>query len=149
MASGSQRGVDNGKRESEKSAVRQVYSCKACRARLFNQAALILHRAESGDRVETSESADGVQGEEDEPAEVCSSSLFVDPYAVEWLSKIVLEGSATNGKLHCVNVDCRAKVGSFSWVGEVCAACGAWVTPAFQFHKQKLDSFSFAADSRF
>jgi hypothetical protein len=39
-------------------------------------------------------------------------------------------------KLYCSK--CLARVGSWSWAGSRCA-CGAWVAPAFQFIKSKLD----------
>ncbi|SPO30174.1 related to Tyrosine specific protein phosphatase and dual specificity protein phosphatase [Ustilago trichophora] len=62
------------------------------------------------------------------------SSYFLEPMA--WMSS--LNSGQVTGKLHCPNVKCAQKLGSWDWAGMQCA-CGAWVTPAFSLHRSKVD----------
>eukprot|EP00897_Mesotaenium_endlicherianum_P002562 jgi/Mesen1/2333/ME000155S01426 len=61
------------------------------------------------------------------------SSIFVEP--MRWMTTVT-EGEV-EGKLTCVK--CKARLGAFCWAGMQCS-CGAWVTPAFQLHKSRLDA---------
>jgi hypothetical protein len=60
----------------------------------------------------------------------CTSYYLED--APTWLN---LENTESD-KLHCTK--CKARVGTWSWAGGKCS-CEAWITPAFQFVKSKLD----------
>lgn len=65
------------------------------------------------------------------------SSVFVMP--LSWMRGIEDgDGGPTRGKLTCPR--CEVKVGAFDWAGIQCS-CGAWVTPAFQLQRAKIDAF--------
>jgi len=51
-----------------------------------------------------------------------------------------VEEGVVEGKLQCVK--CEARLGNFNWSGMQCS-CGAWVTPAFQLHKSRMDAAQF------
>jgi dual specificity phosphatase 12 len=61
--------------------------------------------------------------------------LFTEP--MEWASKELADGKV-EGKLHCPNERCKAKLGSFNWAGMTCS-CGKWITPAFNLQMAKID----------
>jgi len=63
------------------------------------------------------------------------SSYFVEP--LSWMGSALQTGHL-HGKLVCPNPLCLAKLGSFDWAGSQCS-CGAWITPAFQILKSKVD----------
>ena len=63
---------------------------------------------------------------------VLCSSVYVEP--LKWMVEV--EEGKNEGKLSCYK--CKSRVGHFSWSGIQCS-CSAWVTPAFQLHKSKLD----------
>lgn len=44
--------------------------------------------------------------------------------------------NTTGGKINCIK--CNSKIGQWSWTGLQCS-CGAWVVPAFQITKTKVD----------
>ena len=60
------------------------------------------------------------------------SSLFLEP--ISWMSE-VMDGSLA-GKITCPK--CSGRLGSFDWAGTQCS-CGAWITPAFQIPKRRVD----------
>ncbi|GAQ83072.1 Dual specificity phosphatase [Klebsormidium nitens] len=60
------------------------------------------------------------------------SSYFVEP--MQWMNS-VHEGEL-EGKILCSK--CQSRLGSFNWSGTQCS-CGAWITPAFQLNKSKVD----------
>lgn len=49
---------------------------------------------------------------------------------------VAVEEGTVEEKLQCLG--CKARLGSFNWAGMQCN-CGAWVNPAFQLHKNRLD----------
>ncbi|OAV93069.1 hypothetical protein PTTG_27418 [Puccinia triticina 1-1 BBBD Race 1] len=49
-----------------------------------------------------------------------------------------LQGGNLYGKLICPGLHCAAKLRSFDWAGSQCS-CGAWITPAFQILRSKVD----------
>lgn len=53
-------------------------------------------------------------------------------------SQISLSEGLLEGKLICINHNCRARIGSFNWSGSQCS-CGSWVSPAIQITKSKVD----------
>ncbi|KAM3708570.1 hypothetical protein ACB098_02G107400 [Castanea mollissima] len=67
---------------------------------------------------------------EKEPVEC--TSIFVEPR--KWI-ETVQEGNVQE-RLLCMG--CNAHLGYFNWAGMQCS-CGAWVNPAFQLHKSRLD----------
>ena len=52
-----------------------------------------------------------------------------------WIDLEVQEGQVEE-KLVCMG--CKARLGYFNWAGMQCS-CGAWINPAFQLQKSKLD----------
>ena len=68
--------------------------------------------------------------------ELCTSHfLAVDaPSALH--GALIATDAGDQGDLCCPK--CKARVGYFSWYGLQCA-CGAWVTPAIQVIKSKVD----------
>ena len=64
----------------------------------------------------------------------CTSHFLMSDAAVE--SRLVLENDAHEGDIICPK--CSARIGSFNWSGSQCS-CGAWVTPAVQITKSKVD----------
>uniref|UniRef100_A0A7N1A862 Dual specificity protein phosphatase 12 n=1 Tax=Kalanchoe fedtschenkoi TaxID=63787 RepID=A0A7N1A862_KALFE len=91
-----------------------IYRCKKCRRIVASQ--------------ENVRSGDGWDAETEPPC----SSIFVEP--MKWMQP-VQEGHVEE-KLQCLG--CKARLGSFNWAGMQCS-CGAWVNPAFQLHRSKLD----------
>ena len=67
-------------------------------------------------------------GERD-ATQVCSS-YFVD--RMDWMGEM----DANEGKIACPK--CKGKVGKYFWSGVQCS-CGAWITPAIQVAKAKVD----------
>ena len=66
---------------------------------------------------------------------------------MEWMvenSKIYT--GLQQGKLYCSNTKCRAKLGNWSWIGFRCNDCSAWLSPAFQVHKNKINEMQIAND---
>ncbi|CAO2826212.1 unnamed protein product [Amaranthus hypochondriacus] len=53
---------------------------------------------------------------------------------------ILVEDGYVWEKLYCMG--CKARLGSFNWAGMQCS-CGAWVNPAFQLVKSKIDECQF------
>jgi len=70
----------------------------------------------------------------DVPVGTECTSLFLEP--LSWMNESGIAEGNVEGKLMCNG--CSSRIGSFAWSGEQCS-CGAWVTPAFQLHKAKLD----------
>ncbi|XP_063940275.1 probable inactive dual specificity protein phosphatase-like At4g18593 [Daucus carota subsp. sativus] len=76
----------------------------------------------------------------EEPAEC--SSIYVEP--MKWM-EAVQEGFVGQ-KLQCIG--CKGRLGSFNWAGMRCN-CGAWVIPAFQLHKNRMDECSLSILAQF
>lgn len=91
-----------------------TYCCKVCATVLFESSQLHEHSVPKP----------GVHNHR------CTSYYLED--APAWLST----ESNESDKLHCTK--CKARVGTWSWAGGKCS-CEAWITPAFQFVKSKLD----------
>ena len=62
--------------------------------------------------------------------------LAADNGHVECTKLVLAEGAADEGDLHCPKCACR--VGAYAWYGAQCA-CGAWVAPAIQVTKSRVD----------
>lgn len=57
------------------------------------------------------------------------------PY-ISQLCSLAVEEGCVGDKLQCIG--CKARLGSFNWAGMQCN-CGAWIIPAFQLHKSRID----------
>lgn len=80
--------------------------------------------------------ADSLQLNEHSRASSCTS-LFLE----ESPNFLRIADGEDEGKLLCPR--CESKVGSWSWVGSKCS-CGAWIVPAYQIVKSKVDMKSYA-----
>lgn len=69
-------------------------------------------------------------------AQSCTSVFLQDPPTDLMEASHADDASATEGKLRCTK--CKARLGQWNWSGSQCS-CGAWVTPAFQFTRSKID----------
>lgn len=97
----------------------QVYCCRKCRKHLFR-----------GSNVDTEPHvADPTKQFVPGQVEGCTSHFLVE--AEPWMNLEQHEG-----KLNCPN--CDARFGSFVWAGAQCS-CGAWVVPAIQVPKSRVD----------
>ncbi|RZB52282.1 putative inactive dual specificity protein phosphatase-like [Glycine soja] len=108
-----------------------IYRCKKCRRIVASEENIVSHERGKGEssfkwKKRSSESW------EMEKQSVDCTSVFVEP--MKWM-QAVQEGHVEE-KLLCMG--CNARLGYFNWAGMQCS-CGAWVNPAFQLHKSKLD----------
>lgn len=99
----------------------QFFTCMKCRFLLFNSSQLSDHAVDEKGLMR--------RGGASVP---CTSYFLSDP--PEWLAYDGLD----SGKLSCANPKCGAKLGQWNWAGNTCS-CGAWVAPAFQIIKNKVD----------
>ncbi|XP_031562449.1 dual specificity protein phosphatase 12-like [Actinia tenebrosa] len=110
----------------------QQYKCKKCRITLFHSTSIVEHDPNQGSHLfgwqKPTSQTTGLANTNN----VACTSVFIDP--VEWMSSFLL--GSIEGKLLCPKCNCR--LGSFNWSGMQCS-CAAWITPAFQFHKNKID----------
>ncbi|KAK3206931.1 hypothetical protein Dsin_020977 [Dipteronia sinensis] len=104
-----------------------VYRCKKCRRIVASGETIVPHEQGKGEECFKWKKRSDI---EKEPPEC--SSVFVE--SMKWMQS-VQEGFVEE-KLQCIG--CKTRLGSFNWAGLQCN-CGAWVTPAFQLHKSRLD----------
>ncbi|KAH7427913.1 hypothetical protein KP509_10G066800 [Ceratopteris richardii] len=107
-----------------------VYRCKKCRRVLASEEHVLTHQQQDGHSSNRRKDEPSLW---DEPHSVECTSIFVEP--MQWMTA-VQEGSVL-GKLCCAG--CNVRLGSFNWSGTKCS-CGAWVVPAFQLHKSRMDA---------
>ncbi|KAL5708113.1 hypothetical protein ACHQM5_018943 [Ranunculus cassubicifolius] len=120
--------ADNSSPNSEAESKRQtIYRCKKCRRIVASDEIMVQHEKGAGFQWLRRKS-DSLETQK-KPLEC--SSIFIEP--MKWME--VVEEGYVGDKLHCV---CKARLGAFNWAGMQCN-CGAWVTPAFQLHKNRLD----------
>ncbi|MQM18263.1 hypothetical protein Taro_051251 [Colocasia esculenta] len=106
-----------------------LYRCKRCRRIVAAQENVVLHNQGEGDQCFRKKKRGNQLAAERKPE---CSSIFVEP--MKWM-QTVQEGTVEH-KLWCLG--CKARLGSFNWAGAQCS-CGAWVNPAFQLHKSRID----------
>ncbi|XP_010279105.1 PREDICTED: probable inactive dual specificity protein phosphatase-like At4g18593 [Nelumbo nucifera] len=108
-----------------------IYRCKKCRRIVAAQENLVFHERGEGEKCFKWKKRDGAPWEcQKEPPEC--TSIFVEP--MKWMQSV--EEGCVEDKLQCMG--CKARLGSFNWAGMQCS-CGAWVNPAFQLHKSRID----------
>lgn len=107
--------------------------CKKCRHLLFHRQDIIEHtpQQKSGQKkFSANKLRKDIQQVNARSFGTFCSSFFLD--RMDWMGSMGdLEGS-----LQCPK--CRAKVGTYKWVGAQCS-CGQWITPALQVLKSKVD----------
>ncbi|PSR98626.1 Inactive dual specificity protein phosphatase-like [Actinidia chinensis var. chinensis] len=108
-----------------------IYRCKKCRRIVASQEHVVPHERGEGQKCFKWRKRTGNHREADKEPPECSS-IFVEP--MKWMES-VHEGSVEE-KIQCMG--CKARLGSFNWAGMQCN-CGAWVNPAFQLHKNRID----------
>ncbi|KAG8070438.1 hypothetical protein GUJ93_ZPchr0006g45369 [Zizania palustris] len=104
-----------------------TYRCKRCRALVATEEYVVTHKVGLGEKCFATRKRFHVDEKEPE-----CSCLFVQP--MMWMQPVV-EGYIS-GKIPCRK--CNARLGQFHWAGMQCS-CGAWVNPAFQLVKSKID----------
>ncbi|KAI4965951.1 hypothetical protein ZWY2020_047361 [Hordeum vulgare] len=105
-----------------------IYRCRKCRRMVATQEYVVTHDVGLGEADFLRRRND--QADEKKPE--CSACIFVEP--MKWM-QAVEEGYVSN-KLWCMG--CKTRLGSFDWAGMQCC-CGAWVIPAFQLLKSRID----------
>ncbi|XP_071821242.1 dual specificity protein phosphatase 12-like [Apostichopus japonicus] len=109
-----------------------VFRCRKCRRALFKEGSLIGHSPGRGQlSFKWHKQGQPLAQPEEGGAEGCTSH-FIHPVA--WMEEFLL--GQQEGKLSCPK--CSARIGCFYWAGQQCS-CGAWITPAFQIHKNRVD----------
>ncbi|KAK9150497.1 hypothetical protein Syun_008806 [Stephania yunnanensis] len=107
-----------------------IYRCKRCRRIVAAQENVVIHDRGEGEKCFKWKKRSNSCGADVEQPEC--SSIFVEP--MKWMQP-VQEGFVEE-KLQCIG--CMARLGYFNWAGMQCS-CGAWVNPAFQLHKSRID----------
>lgn len=102
-----------------------IYRCKKCRRMVATQEYVVTHKVGSGKNR-------FFRHKTDDKGPECTPAIFVEP--MKWM-EAVEEGHVSN-KLWCM--DCKTRLGSFDWAGMQCS-CGAWVIPAFQLLRSRID----------
>ncbi|XP_057522675.1 probable inactive dual specificity protein phosphatase-like At4g18593 [Amaranthus tricolor] len=103
-----------------------IYRCKKCRRIVASEENIVQHEQGKG----------WIKwGAESNPAPECTA-IFVEP--MKWMQQV--QDGYVWEKLYCMG--CKARPGSFNWAGMQCS-CGAWVNPAFQLVKSKIDECQF------
>ncbi|KAF3452100.1 hypothetical protein FNV43_RR08197 [Rhamnella rubrinervis] len=105
-----------------------IYRCKKCRRIVAAQENIVPHERGEGELSFKWKKRSGSDWEE---AADCTS-IFVEP--MKWMEAV--EEGHVEEKLQCMG--CKARLGYFNWAGMQCN-CGAWINPAFQLHKSRLD----------
>ncbi|KAB2079202.1 hypothetical protein CXB51_015805 [Gossypium anomalum] len=109
-----------------------IYRCKRCRRIVASEETIVPHERGKGEASFKWRKRSGHNIGDEEKGSTQCSSIFVEP--LKWMQP-VQEGYVEE-KLQCMS--CKSRLGSFNWAGMQCN-CGAWVNPAFQLHKSRLD----------
>ncbi|CAD6247395.1 unnamed protein product [Miscanthus lutarioriparius] len=109
-----------------------IYRCRKCRRMLATQEFVVTHEVGAGGKSFRAGKQSNVHEDGEKTECPC---IFVEP--MKWM-QTVEEGYVAN-KLFCMG--CKARLGQFNWAGMQCS-CGAWVIPAFQLTKSKIDKCS-------
>ncbi|CAN4105583.1 unnamed protein product [Withania somnifera] len=105
-----------------------IYRCKKCRRIVASEEQVVPHEPGEGQICfKWKKRSDDLYKESSK-----CSSIFVEP--MKWME--VVEEGCVQDKLQCLG--CQARLGYFNWAGMQCN-CGAWINPAFQLHKSRLD----------
>ncbi|KAL2930871.1 hypothetical protein RDABS01_036281 [Bienertia sinuspersici] len=115
---------------SEIENTQQIYRCKKCRQIVASQDNVVSHEQGKG---EASFGWRNRRVESDSLPEC--TAIFVEPLKWMQTGEQVQEGYVYE-KLYCMG--CKSRLGSFNWAGMQCS-CGAWVNPAFQILKSRID----------
>lgn len=102
-----------------------TYRCRKCRTQLFSEAMLESHAVGSGQAAFKPHK----RGQPSTATPTCTSH-FLSSDAIDSLLQEV------EGNLGCPK--CAVRIGSYNWAGMKCS-CGAWVAPAIQVIKSKVD----------
>ncbi|VVB12569.1 unnamed protein product [Arabis nemorensis] len=103
-----------------------IYRCKKCRRIVAIEENIVPHEPGKGEQCFAWKKRSG------NSEQVQCSSIFVEP--MKWMQTI--HDGSVEEKLLCLG--CNARLGYFNWAGMQCS-CGAWVNPAFQLNKSRID----------
>ena len=115
-------------------ATSPCFRCRKCRTQLFTAAMLDSHEPGGGQmafKPRKRGSAHAATG-----ADACTSHFLLQDAESALHPALAADDAGDEGDLCCPK--CRTRLGSYSWYGMQCA-CGAWVTPAIQVIKSKVD----------
>ena len=112
-----------------------AFRCRKCRTPLFTASMLDFHEP-GGGQMAFKPRKRGSAGHAATGADPCTSHFLLQDAESALHPALAAEDAGDEGDLNCPK--CRTRVGSYSWYGMQCA-CGAWVTPAFQVIKSKVD----------
>ncbi|CAM6017275.1 unnamed protein product [Sphagnum balticum] len=128
-----QNSQDLGDQQAVSNQLSKVYRCKKCRRVVASEENLITHIPGAG-VTSFKWRKRGAQGSgKDELTQPECTSIFVQP--MQWMTPV--QEGLVESKLQCIK--CEARLGNFNWAGMQCS-CGAWVNPAFQLHKSRIDA---------
>ncbi|KAG6544459.1 hypothetical protein Mapa_014097 [Marchantia paleacea] len=116
----------------EEKKVATLYRCKKCRRLVASESNVVAHNLGLGEPSFKTKRRGVGRFQDDDYGEPKCSSIFVEP--MQWMTTVI-EGHV-EGKLLCAT--CEARLGNFNWAGLQCS-CGAWINPAFQLHKSRMD----------
>ncbi|CAL9225958.1 unnamed protein product [Arabidopsis halleri] len=103
-----------------------MYRCKKCRRIVAIEENIVPHEPGKGEECFAWKKRSG------NSELVQCSSIFVEP--MKWMQTI--HDGLVEEKLLCFG--CNGRLGYFNWAGMQCS-CGAWVNPAFQLNKSRID----------
>ncbi|KAL1224794.1 putative inactive dual specificity protein phosphatase-like [Cardamine amara subsp. amara] len=103
-----------------------IYRCKKCRRIIAIEENVVPHEPGKGEECFAWKKRSG------NSERVQCSSIFVEP--MKWMQTI--HDGLVEEKLLCLG--CKGRLGYFNWAGMQCS-CGAWVNPAFQLSKSRID----------
>ncbi|CAL0301330.1 unnamed protein product [Lupinus luteus] len=107
----------------------RIYRCKKCRRLIASEDNVLPHEPGKG---ESSFKWHKRSSDPSEEKQRDCTSVFVEP--MKWMQAV--QDGHVEDKILCMG--CNARLGYFNWAGMQCS-CGAWVNPAFQLHKSRLD----------
>ncbi|KAL0275981.1 UNVERIFIED_CONTAM: hypothetical protein PYX00_003670 [Menopon gallinae] len=111
----------------------RVYRCKKCRKIVATASNIIPHISK-----QKYSWRDKRYSEEIDAKDFCDKIYFVEPLA--WMQTVSIQ---LEGKLYCPNVNCKHKLGSYSWTMGCLCPCGTKVSPAFYLVPSKVDKGNF------
>lgn len=109
-----------------------IYRCRKCRTIVATDENIVPHERGKGEQCFKWKKRSGKPWDKEKEQVQCSSIFVEEP--LKWMQTV--QAGTVGDKLMCMK--CNARLGSYNWAGMQCS-CGAWVNPAFQLHKNRLD----------
>lgn len=84
----------------------RVYRCRKCRRIVAQASNIIPHISKQKYSWRDKQWSEGL-----DKIEICNQTYFIEP--LTWMQNVTI---SLEGKLYCPNVNCKCKLGSFSWI---------------------------------